>query len=163
QFLIGPSHTATYIDLFCGSSKAGVRDTGRIIEGSPLVAYRAALKGNQPFSEIHLADSDQAKCDAAAARIRAVGGSAKPSLGKAELGKAEDVVGPVVKTLHPYGLHFAFLDPFNLADLPFSVLVELSALKHVDILVHVSAMDLKRNVRRYLEAHPKVLDRFAPG
>ena len=133
QFLTGPSRTANYIDLYCGSGKARVRDIGRIIDGSPLVAYRAALKGNQPFAEIHLADFDPAKYDAASARIRAAGGSAKTYPGK-----AEDVVGPLVKTLNPYGLHFAFLDPFNLADLPFSVLRELSALKHIDIPMSTS-------------------------
>jgi three-Cys-motif partner protein len=65
--------------------------------------------------------------------------------------------------LDPKGLHLAFLDPFRLGDLPFSVIKRLASVKRVDLLIHVSAMDLKRDLHNYLRTDgPKHLDRFAP-
>ena len=60
-------------------------------------------------------------------------------------------------------MHFAFIDPFNLKDLDFSVLKQLAALNRMDMLIHVSVQDLQRNLRRYIEIKSSALDRFAPG
>jgi three-Cys-motif partner protein len=158
KFAIGPSRTATYIDLFSGAGRARVRGTSRIIDGSPLVAYRAAVASEQAFTEIHLADADPALRLAAAKRIVAAGGSAI-----VHAGSAEDVVAEMVGQLNPHGLHFAFLDPFNLGALSLSVISELARLERMDMLVHVSAMDLRRNVRQNLEENADSFDRFAPG
>ena len=86
-------------------------------------------------------------CRAAEKRIIHAGGSPTP-----EVGSAEDTVVRIVKKLNPYGLHFAFLDPFNLEDLPFSVIKALSGLKRIDLLIHVSAQDLQRNLHSYTKA-----------
>ena len=158
KFIAGPSRTATYVDMFSGAGRARVRDTGEIIDGSPLVAYRAAANSKDLFTEIHLADADATRVNAAAARVRALGGSAT-----IYPGRAQDVAAAIVARLHPHGLHFAFLDPYNLADLPFSVLTELATLKRMDMLVHVSAQDLQRNLRRYIKVETSPLDAFAPG
>jgi three-Cys-motif partner protein len=40
---------ATYIDLYCGSARARVRDSAEIIDGSPLVAAKTARDGGAPF------------------------------------------------------------------------------------------------------------------
>jgi three-Cys-motif partner protein len=149
---------ATFIDLFCGVGRAVVRDTGEKIDGSPLVAFRCAKDGGVPFSEIHIADASEESCRAAEKRIVSAGGSAIAVVGKAE----ETVVG-VVKRLNPYGLHFAFLDPYNLDDLPFSVLESFSRLKRIDMLIHVSAQDLQRNLHSYTKPDDDRLERFMPG
>ena len=60
---------ATYIDLYCGTGRAIVRESGEIIDGSPLVAFKCANEGGVPFSQFHIADADQAKCNACAKRI----------------------------------------------------------------------------------------------
>jgi three-Cys-motif partner protein len=60
------------------------------------------------------------------------------------------------------GLHFAFLDPYNLENLPFSVIKRLAKLPRMDMLIHVSIFDLQRNLRRYLE-DGRTLDAFMPG
>src|SRR3979409_2033082 len=56
---------ATFIDLFCGSGRAVVRETGEVIDGSPLVAYKSAVSGGVPFTEIHIADLSETNCAAA--------------------------------------------------------------------------------------------------
>lgn len=129
---------ATYIDLFCGSGRAFIRDTNEKIDGSPLVAFKCARDGGVPFSEIHIADADEDKCIAAEKRIADAGGLATRYVGKAEVTAAQ-----IVARLNPYGLHFAFLDPFNLDDLPFSVIKTFSGLKRIDLLIHVSAQDCR--------------------
>jgi three-Cys-motif partner protein len=138
--LVEGSGGATYIDFFCGAGRAAIHETGEIIDGSPLIAFKCARAGGVPFTEIHIADFDEKKVSSAASRITKVGGSAK-----SYVGQAARTAGQIVEHLNPYGLHFAFLDPFNLDDLPFSVIETLSQLKRVDLLIHVSAQDLQRN------------------
>ena len=110
------------------------------------------------FSEIHIADASEESCRAAELRLVNAGGS--PNI---EIGDAEDTVVHIAKKLNPYGLHFAFLDPYNLEDLPFSVIEALCKFKHMDILIHVSAQDLQRNLDAYSATDNSPLDRFAPG
>jgi three-Cys-motif partner protein len=69
----------------------------------------------------------------------------------------------VVGRLNPHGLHFAFLDPYNLDDLPFTVIETFSHLKPIDTLIHVSALDLQQNLGAYTRPGDKRLERFAPG
>ena len=47
--------------------------------------------------------------------------------------------------INPYGLHLAFLDPFNLAQLPFSIIERMLRVKRMDMIIHVSVQDLQRN------------------
>ena len=65
---------ASDIELFCGAGRALIRDTKRFIDGSPVVAYRAARASNARFSELHLNDLDPAKAAAAKVRIAKLGG-----------------------------------------------------------------------------------------
>jgi three-Cys-motif partner protein len=149
---------ATYIDLFSGSGRSRFPKTGQLIEGSPLVAARKASEGGASFNEIYIADEDATTVAAAESRLGAAGfRSYKAS------GKADDTVGPIVDRLNPYGLHLAFLDPFSLGDLPFSIIQRLAAVKHMDLLIHVSAQDLNRNLRRYIDDPNGPLDRLSPG
>jgi three-Cys-motif partner protein len=152
------SRCATYIDLFCGSGRAVIRDTDERIDGSPLVAFRSAHDSGQAFSEIHIADLEDEKVAAAARRIARTGGVATT-----HTGKAEDIARRLVARLNPYGLHFAFLDPYNLDALPFAIIEVLSRLKHVDMLIHISAQDLQRNLDAYTKPDDNRLERFAPG
>jgi three-Cys-motif partner protein len=149
---------ATYIDLYCGTGRAVVRDSGEIIDGSPLVAFRCAQEGGVPFSQFYVADAAQEKCDACVRRIANAGGHALAAAGPAEVTATR-----IVSQLNRYGLHFAFLDPYNLDDLPFSVIEAFSGLKRIDLLIHVSAQDLQRNLDAYSMSANGPLDRFAPG
>jgi three-Cys-motif partner protein len=157
KFVVGPGG-ATYIDLFCGAGRAFVRDLNETIDGSPLVAFKSARDGGVPFSEIHIADLDEQRCAAAAARIADAGGAATQYSGS-----AADTVAEIAARLNPYGLHFAFLDPFNLDALPFKVIETLSRLRRIDMLIHVSAQDLQRNLDMYSISSDGPLDHFAPG
>jgi three-Cys-motif partner protein len=149
---------AAYIDLYCGSGRSHIRDTAETIEGSPLVAFQCASDGGVPFSAIHIADAVEGVCRAAQKRLEALGAS--PII---HVGQAEQTAQRIVGQLNPHGLHFAFLDPYNLEQLPFSVFEALARLKRIDILIHVSAQDLQRNLDAYSSSKVSPLDRFAPG
>jgi three-Cys-motif partner protein len=149
---------ASYIDLYCGSGKAVIRDNGQIIDGSPLVAFKCASEGSARFSEIHLADANPERCGAAATRVAQAGGTANQ-----HAGPASEAVDSVAAFLNPSGLHFAFLDPYNLQDLPFSIIETLSRFQRMDMLIHVSVQDLQRNLDRYTREGDSRLEIFAPG
>jgi three-Cys-motif partner protein len=76
-------------------------------------------------------------------------------------GEANLVAAKLAGELNPHALHFALLDPFNLV-LPIEVIRSLSQLKRIDLLIHVSAMDLQRNWGRYTQQKHSPLDEFAP-
>lgn len=148
---------AGYIDLFSGPGRSRIEGTADFIDGSPLVAYKAAQRSGTRFSEIHLNDLEDQNASAVEHRIKALGGAARVYNRSADL-----VVDEIVDALNPAGLHFAFLDPYNLENLPFSIVRKLASLPRMDMLIHVSVFDLQRNLRRYL-ADGKVLDSFMPG
>jgi three-Cys-motif partner protein len=112
---------ASYIDLYCGTGRSFIRDANEKIDGSPLVAFKCASDGGVPFSEVHIADASVDSCRAAEKRLIAIGASPLT-----DVGSAEDTAVRIVGRLNPYGLHFAFLDPYNLQHLPFSVIEVVS-------------------------------------
>ena len=75
---------------------------------------------------------------------------------------ADVVVDQIVHAINPYGLHFAFLDPYNLEQLPFSIIEKLASVQRMDMLIHVSVQDLQRNLDDYSRPGG-VLDSFVPG
>lgn len=148
-----------YVDLYCGPGRSWVRETGAFIDGSPLVALDSGAKHGDQFTEILIADERPEYIAAAEKRLRARGANVQSFPGEAHA-----VVDQVVAALDPYGLHFAFLDPYSLGALPFSVVEKLASVKRMDLLIHVSAMDLKRDLHNYIRSDgPKDLDEFAPG
>ena len=110
-----------------------------------------------PFGQIIIGDLDPVNVQACQARLATVRGTRV----RAYVGSAEDVAAQIAPTLPSKGLHLAFLDPFNIETLPFVVIQTLAQIQRMDLLIHVSIMDLQRNVRSMMESGK--LDRFAPG
>ena len=146
---------AAYIELFSDPGRSLIRGTKRIIDGSPLVAFKAA-QASVPFTKMHLNDFDAQKSSAVDARIRALGGTPICYSDPADV-----AVDKIVAAVNPSGLHCAFLDPYNLEGLSFDIIRKLSKLK-VDMLIHVSVQDLQRNLDDYSK-QGGVFDTFAPG
>jgi three-Cys-motif partner protein len=148
---------ATFIDLYCASGRAYIKGTDTFIDGSPLVGWTASRDCKVPFTQVHLNDSDHELLDAASTRLTRLGAPVVKHGGQA-LAIAEKLLNE----LNQYALHFALIDPFNLM-LPFGVIRQLARLKRIDLLIHVSAMDLQRNWARYAQQTHSPLDEFAPG
>jgi three-Cys-motif partner protein len=148
---------ATFIDLYCASGRAYIKGTDTFIDGSPLVGWKSSVDCKVPFTQVHVNDSDQGMMNAAYARLKKLGA---PAIKHG--GEAHKVAEKLTTELNAHGLHFALIDPFNLI-LPFEVIRCLARLKRIDLLIHVSAMDLQRNWGRYTQQKHSPLDEFAPG
>jgi three-Cys-motif partner protein len=148
---------AAFIDLYSGAGRSQIEGTGDFVDGSPLVAFKAARLSRTGFSDLHFNDLDQENIEALRQRLARLGGAAhyysEP---------ADRAVDRIIYALNPMGLHFAFLDPYNLENLPFSIIERLAKLPRMDMLIHVSIFDLQRNLRRYLE-DGRTLNAFMPG
>lgn len=150
---------AAYIDLYSGAGRALNTDSGEFQDGSPLVAWKQALASKVPFSKVFINDIDPALLQACKVRLERLGASVHP-MGKDMAHAAEEVA----RSLNPDGYHLAFLDPFDLG-IPFAAIKKLASLRRIDMLLHVSAMDLQRNLPKTATdaGVRRKLDAFAPG
>jgi three-Cys-motif partner protein len=149
---------AAYIDVFCGPGRSKIRTTGKLIDGSPIAAFKKAKASLAPFTAIHISDVNPQLLSSAERRLIDLEAPVKTTPGPAGAAMPR-----IVQQLKTSGLHFAFLDPHNLGSLSFDLFERLAKLKRIDIIVHVSLSDLQRNVDRYTsEAHDQ-FDKFAPG
>jgi three-Cys-motif partner protein len=148
---------ASYIELYSGAGRSLITGTNQIIDGSAVVAFNAGRASGHPFSEMHLSDLEARNSSALAQRIKALGGAATTYVGDANV-----VVNQVMNAINPYGLHLAFLDPFSLAQLPFSIIERMLRVQRMDMIIHVSLQDLQRNLDEYSRVGG-TLDIFAPG
>src|SRR5260370_20902244 len=89
----------TYIELFSGPGRSIIKQDGRIIEGSPILAARTAKDQRVPFRDIHLADFEPSYVDAVRKRL-------PPNVGNIHsyVGAAETTVNRIALSLNPDGL-----------------------------------------------------------
>jgi three-Cys-motif partner protein len=137
----------------------GKRETS---DASVLAAWNSSVhpsKGQpQPLTDILIADQDPENVRAAEARLRKLSAPVT-----SYIGSAEDTVVEVVKALPRNALHFAFLDPYCLRPLPFVVVEQLARVPALDLLIHVSVSDMRRNLGAFVRGSNPHLDSFFPG
>ncbi len=133
------------------------RESGVISDGGVLSAWRMSKRGRAPFNEIYIADADAESVEACSSRLCAAGAKVQ-----ACVGNASQTVDWVLGTL-PRGLHFAFLDPFNIEHLDFEIIRKLAARPNIDLLIHFSVMDVQRNIGVDFNLASSRLDAAAPG
>jgi len=149
---------AAYIDLFCGPGRSLVKSTGTFADGGCVAAWRKSVESGAPFSKMIIGDKDPDRLESATKRLKELGAPVIPLRGA-----AKDTAFPAIQKAGGQGLHFAFLDPYSLGALDFSIISTLSRLQRIDMLVHVSQMDLQRNYDRNSTADASTFDAFAPG
>lgn len=149
---------AAYFDLFCGSGRSRIRETGEWVDGSAVAAWKISREGGAPFSALYVSDINKESLDACTARLRQLDALVVPIHAG-----AVDAVQKMISSVNRHGLHFAFVDPYNLGSLDFKIIHTLATLKRIDMLIHVSVMDLQRNLLDYLGAEESAFNTFAPG
>lgn len=149
---------STYIDLFCGPGRAKIKATGEMVDGGCVAAWRKSVASGAPFSKMILGDIDEDRLALAKSRLERLGAPVVALAGAA----AE--TAPLAIQECPVGaLNFAYLDPYSLGTLDFTIISTLAKLYRIDVMVHVSQMDLQRNFDRNSLKDRSALDAFAPG
>ncbi|MCB0110247.1 MAG: three-Cys-motif partner protein TcmP, partial [Caldilineaceae bacterium] len=115
---------AAYFDLFCATGRAKIKNTEEWIEGSAVAAWKASVAGGSPFSAMYVSDVDEESLNACVTRLKALGAPVTPIHAR-----AADAVPQMVRLVNHYGLHFAFIDPYNLGALDFDIIRKLAQLK----------------------------------
>jgi three-Cys-motif partner protein len=153
-----PARRNAYIDLFCGPGRLKIRNTTRFVPGSPVVAWNNSVECGAPFSDIYISDTDVKRRGMCAERLRRLGAPVVEIAGN-----ALEAATSVVAQVDPHGLHFAFIDPYNLSELRLELLGTLATVKRMDMMVHLSAMHLFRNFDKNVAGELQEFDAFAPG
>lgn len=142
-----------YIDLFSGPGKCAIEDSGKELDGSPLVA----LKREVPFTHYFFNDVREAAVRALRARTQGVFVAPMVFLCQdcnevvnallRELGKL-----PPLKTLY-----FCFIDPLNW-EIEFDSVARLTEGKRMDLVItfHIG------NMKRFADQSGAKLDKFFP-
>lgn len=146
-----------YIDLFAGPGKVRIRDNGRIVLGSPLIA----LDIEDQYDAYIFCEEKQVNLDALIDRV-----GKKPSNSRIEYlhGDCNDKVDDILKILSEESrgksmLSFCFIDPYSLK-IKFDTLRKLSHFR-IDILMLMAlGMDVNRNLHLYQGVEHKRIDDF---
>ncbi|MGJ3701161.1 three-Cys-motif partner protein TcmP [Variovorax sp. AFSI2.2] len=105
-----------------------------------------------------IGDIEGKRAQANELRLAAVGASVQSFTGP-----ALQTVDAMIKAV-PFGsLVLAYIDPYNLEYLSFSIIERLAKLQYVDFAVHFSLMDLTRNIDMELNPKRDRFDHALPG
>ncbi len=138
-----------YIDLFAGPGRSRVRESNRIIPGSPTIAMTV----RNTFTRYIFCEEDGDSLRALQER-HARDFSALDA--RFVLGNCNSKIDEIMSHLPPHSPHskvlsFCFADPFRVSDLAFSTLERLSSV-FIDFLILIpTQMDASRNWTRELE------------
>lgn len=145
-----------YIDLFAGAGKALMRDSGKVVLSSALLA----LGVRDRFDRYILCDQNPDCIRALRQRIQATAPGANVSFVTSDVNTSLEQIEalmPRYSKEHTV-LSFCFVDPCNLGNLQFPTIRRL-AKKRMDFMVHLPAADPRRNTERYAGERDNV-DRF---
>ncbi len=147
-----------YIDLFAGAGRAKIKETGKIVDGSPLIA----LAVENTFDRYIFCEQDSINFDALFNRVKTY----YPSIDSYFVhGDANDSVDEILTLVPQHSsacrvLGFCFVDPINIDNLKFNTLQRLSA-KYMDFLVLIpTGMDPRRNVSQYMKYNDRHIEEF---
>lgn len=146
-----------YIELYAGSGHSKIRDTTRIIVGSPL----QALALEHPFDKYIFCEANPKALDALRARVERAAPSAKVAFIK---GDCNHNVGKILSEIPAYStghrvLSLCFVDPYDIG-IKFETISAL-AKRFVDFLVLLAIyMDANRNYENYVREEAVKIDEF---
>lgn len=145
-----------YIDVLSGPGKNQVRDTGKVLLGSPLLA----LTTRYPFTGYYFVDIDPNNIATLEKRIAA---SELRSQVKTYIGDCNLVVDSIVADLLRQGqnsLNLAFLDPEGL-ELHWKTVMRLASIRRMDLIINYPRVGLSRTIPLYLNVDDETpIDRF---
>lgn len=146
------------IDPFCGPGRIQVEGEAYTRDGGSVAAYRESVASGAPFTRVLVGDINGERAHANELRLAAAGASVQTFVGP-----ASQTVDAMIRAV-PFGaLTLAYIDPYNLEYLSFSIIERLAKLQYVDFAVHFSLMDLTRNIDMELDPRRDRFDHALPG
>ena len=144
-----------FIDPFSGPGRIQVVGESFTRDGGAVIAWRALVQ-SAPFTEMRVGDIEPERAYACEKRLRAAGASVR-----SYAGPAVQTVKDMVLALPLRSLCMAYVDPYNLELLAFSIIQDLAKLQKIDLAINFSTMDLQRNAD--MELKRARFDNVAPG
>lgn len=142
-----------YVDLFAGPGVCRLRETGKRIPGSPLIAAHAP----KPFRQIVACELIGQTADVCETRLR---NSPAAERSHVVRGDCNARISEIVERIPDGSLTLAFVDPTGL-NIDFETIRHLGASRRVDFLIlFADAMDLIRNLDQYVANSESTLDRM---
>jgi len=146
------------IDPFCGPGRIQVEGEAFTRAGGSVAAFQQSVLSGAPFTKLLVGDIEAERALANELRLKAEGANVQSFIGPAR----ESVIQMVQAV--PFGaLALAYIDPYNLEFLSFSIIEQLAKLQHVDFAVHFSLMDLTRNIDMEMDPKRDRFDHALPG
>jgi len=146
-----------YLDLFSGPGYSRLRDTGRVVLGSPMIA----LSLPDPFDEYVFSDESPEALDALRTRVARLDRQLPVTYipGDANVAVAR-IVKVVSATLSKSTLSFCFLDPYKL-NIHFQTVQRIAEGRAVDFLILLALyIDANRNIQWYVGDDNPTIDLF---
>lgn len=147
-----------YIDLFSGAGRAKIKETGKIVDGSPLIA----LNIDNPFDRYIFCEENAKNIEALTNRVK----EHFPMMDSHFVhGDANNSVKEILDLIPAYSpgfkvLAFCFVDPYKIDNLKFETLRQLSA-RFMDFLILIpTGMDALRNASVYMRPGNRQVDNF---
>ena len=148
-----------YIDVLSGSGKNQVRDSGKVLLGSPLLA----LTTRYPFTGYYFVDIEPDNIAALETRVAV---SELRSQVKTYTGDCNLLVDGIVADLMKEGrnsLNLAFLDPEGL-ELQWRTVMQLASIRRMDLIINYPRGGLSRTIPLYLNVEDETpIDKFFGG
>jgi len=154
------AHQRYYIDLFSGPGQNKIRDTGEIVDGSPLVALKA---GPPHFTHLWWVDADEKNASSLEEHRRELGDERITVL----LGNGNDRVLDILHVLPKQFPSFAFLDPYGV-ELDWQTIIRLASHKPTNKVELFILFAYNHGIARLLPyddsrmMHADILDRLMP-
>jgi three-Cys-motif partner protein len=147
-----------YIELYAGAGRSRIRQTSKIIVGSPLLA----LKVKDPFDKYVFCEEDPANLEALKFRVRQTAGDKNVAYVR---GDCNERTAEILSKIPPGSrdetvLSLCFADPFDIG-LRFETIRALATARYVDFLILLAlGMDANRNYELYVKEDADKVDKF---
>src|SRR5262249_32187962 len=146
-----------YIDLFAGAGMLRLRESGKILLGSPLLA----LQVKDPFDKYIFCEKNPQSIEALRVRVERHFPKADVSFIEGDCNEnAEEICAQIpVASASKRVLSFCFVDPYDLS-IKLSTIAKIAD-RFVDFLVLLALyMDANRNLQHYLASENRKIDEF---
>ena len=146
-----------YLDLFSGPGYSRVRDTGRVVLGSPMIA----LSLPDPFDAYVFSDESPEALDALRTRVARLDRQLPVTYIPGDANVAVARIVKVVSATPSKGtLSFCFLDPYKL-NIHFQTVQRIAEGRAVDFLILLALyIDANRNIQWYVGDDNPTIDLF---